>query len=830
MEGKPCSTSIPATSTAETVLVTTCWEERKIRRKRPDVLDSIFQDIRRSVRLLRQEPAFAAVALLTLALGTGVSVALFCVIDAALLRPLRYPHPEQLISVRVLEHRSGRVSKRGTAPSLADVRAWNAAKGPFGPFAIALTAFFDPIFDAGVPERVRSLFVTDKYFELFGAVPPLGRAFEAADMASGAPRVLLISNGFWRSRFGSDPGVVGRTVRIDGSPGTIIGVLPPGFGGATRVWQPLQPPESDARRGETWDVFGRLTDPGHATAAAAQLTAYLPGQDDAADGNRALVKFLIDDVRSEYRATLTMLTYTVGIILVLACVNVAGLTLARGAARQRELAVRASMGASRTRLVRQGLTESFVLSAIGGLLGVGLAWLTLDLLVANLGIQLPDDAPAGVNLVVLAASLGVMTLTALLAGLVPAIRLSCVHPVRLLVWSDRQRGGTLSRRGGQLLIGTEVALAVITLAGAGLMLRSFSRLISVELGFDPTKILAIEAQPVEPRAAVYASYYPPLVSAIRRLPGVEAVGAADSAPLGLNNLTYFLLVGKPGSQATDTTTRTVVPGYFEAFGITVVAGRGLTDSDMVGESDSIMINERAARRWFANANALGQVLEINKIPARIVGVTSDTRTGGPEGPVAPEVFRPFRQNPIPSIPPQAMMVIVRSRSVSPSLVDQIRRAATSLGPRVVIDRVRTGSELFGETIDERRQRTVLLSILGGFGVILAAVGVLGVTSFAVARRTHEIGTRMALGAQSGQVVLTMLRDAASPIAVGVAAGTAGALFATKIIRSFLFETSPTDPVTLAVVATTVALIGCGSAWIPARRAARVDPVQALRSQ
>ena len=794
-----------------------------------------WQDIRQSLRSLMRQPGFAAIATLTLALSTGVSAALFSVIDATLLHPLPYPNPEQLVDISI-EHRLPNGRMTTFAPSLEDVRAWNAANAGFRHVAIERSVFPTAIFDAGVPERADSLKVSEEFFPLYGISPLKGRLFTAADTVWKAPGVVLISCAFWTSRFAADPAAVGRIVRVEGVPAEIIGVLPCGFGDKMPIWRALQVDPSLAQsRGSGWSVRGRMVSAADATAAAARLSAALPGPKDAVEGTKATVSFLLDEVRADYRTIVTILASAVGVILLLACVNVGGLLLARGTARQAELAVRASLGAGRGRLIRQVLTESLVLATVGGLGGVVLAWIALDTITANLPTTLPDNAPARISGVVLAAMIATTTVVGLLFGLVPALRLSRVRLGQVLARSGRQQATALSRRGGQALIAIEVALALVMLAGAGLMIQSLSRLVSVDLGFDPARMLVVEVEPIAPQHAVYASYYPALVDAVRRLPGVEAAGAGNSGPLGaLGGLTSFGSIRKPNGEEEMALLRTVTAGYVEALGIQVVAGRSLTEADEKPGPEIVLINQAAARKWFGEMSPVGQWLQLFKTRAQVVGVLADIRADGPRTSADEEVLQVYRPGEAskgdPKYPPSPLILVVRPREVAPGLAEDLRRVATTLGPPVVFDDVRRGGDMFRETINRARQRTVLFGLLGALGMTLALVGVLGMTSYAVGRRTQEIGVRLAFGAQPGQVVRAMLRDSALPIVVGLVLGTGAALLSTKVIKTYLFETSATDPLTLALVAATLGVVGCAAAWIPSRRAARVDPVETLRSE
>jgi putative ABC transport system permease protein len=795
------------------------------------LIETCVRDTRHGVRLLVHQPDFSTVAVLTLALGIGLSTSLLSVVHSSLIRPLPYPDAERLVRILIEEDNGKRRST--AAPSLNDVRVWNAANAEVNHVAIRQTVFPNPIFDAGVPERVESIRVSEEYFRLLGVTPRLGRLFDAADVTADAPGVVLISHAFWRSRFGDDSAIVGRLVGIDGVPTTVVGVLPTGFADTTPLWRPLQVPGSRAhRRSAGWEVYGRLADPKQISLATDRLTALLPSANATSNRSRVRITLALDDIRSIYTPTVTILIGSVGFILLLASVNVAGLLLARGTSRQTEIAVRASMGASRGRLIRQMLTESLCLSAVGGVAGIFLAWFTLDTVVANLGIRLPDGVPARLNLSVLLGSVAVTTFTGLLFGLIPALRVSRVHLGSALARSGRQHTTSLSRRAGQVLITVEVALAVVTVAGAGLMLRSLAHLVTVDLGFDPGSIFVVSAQPTEPREAVYAAYYPTLVDEIRRLPGVAEVGAGDTAPLGGNGLLRFAEVARAAGPLETTRARTVLPGYIEALGLPLLAGRLFTEADRHAGIAVVVINRDAAKQWFSDASPIGQALEINKVHTEVVGVVGSIRTHGPKGPIGAEVYLPLQTGTVsnPNVPPLPMLVLVRPQENSAGLPEKLRHLAMTVGAPAVVDGVDRGDTLMRETVDRERQQTFLLTLLGALGMVIATVGVFGMTSYSVRRRTQEIGVRLALGARPRRVVLTMLRESAMPILLGLILGTAAALFATRVIKSFLFEISPSDPLTLGLVALTLGAVGCVAAWIPARRAANIDPVKALRAE
>jgi putative ABC transport system permease protein len=790
-------------------------------------LETVLQDVKHGVRLLAKQPGFALVAILTIALGIGASTAIFSVIDAALLHPLPYPHPEQLVEVRVSEFFPDvdRVFRRG--PSAADLRTWLREPGALVHVAAYRMVPFPRLVDGAELERLSVREMTEDYLQLHGVAPAQGRAFGADDMKTGAPNVVLLGHGYWQRRYGASPNAVGQVIRIDGAPTTVVGVLPRMFEPEVALWRPLRLPATlETQRGVS-ETIGRLRPSITIEAAARQLTAALPPGEPTRSGApppTVVLRSLLEQTAATSATTVNAMAGAVGLILLIACVNVAGLLLARGATRQPELAVRASLGAGRRRLLRQLLTENLVLSVAGGAVGVVLAGLTLDTIVANIPVRLPTTAV--LNMRVLAAALILTVGTGVIFGLVPALRLSRVRLGAVLARSSRSHGSSLSRRGGQALIGAEIALAVVLLAGAGLMIRSYARLVAVDLGFDPDSFVTLDAMPVDP--ATQMQYYPALLETIRAIPGVASAGAADYVPLSGSSVTMGARLDT--GESTSLAVRMILPGYFETIGIPIRQGRMLTDADLSSAQPVALINEAAARRSFPDS-ALGRRIEVSKISYEIIGVVGDLRHMGPADHVAPEIYRQFKAgNDQSRRAQQGLTVVVRPNGPVAGLAQSLRRAAASVGPRALVEGVRTGGELFGERVIAPRRQTVLLGLLGGLGLLLTLVGVLGVTAFAVARRTQEIGVRIAFGAQPSQVVGGIVRDAWLPIAIGLAAGLGGAYFATQLIKTFLFETTPTDPVTFGLAALALGAAATAAAWVPARRAARVDPVAALRAE
>jgi predicted permease len=799
-------------------------------------MNGLSQDIRFGVRQLLRQRGASLVALLTLALGIGVSTAIFSVIDATMLRPLPYPSPEQLVTVSADEvGADGRVSR--PTPSMEDLRRWQQATDVFSSVAGAGQAFRGRIANGPEPERLRVAHYTEDYLSMHGVSPILGRGFSREDTEPGAPLVALLGYGYWQSRFGGRTDVLGETVRLDEDVATIVGVMPASFSPTTPIATPLQiPTNMFSRRGTgRLSVYARLQPGVTVEQAAERLSARMPPV-ESRDGTlrevRAAVTSRLDTAISRAATTINVLAGAVALILVIAAVNVAGLLLARGAARQSELAVRASLGAGRGRLIRQLLTESLVLAVPAALVGVLLAWLTLDLIVVNLPLSIPGDSPVAVNLKVLGLTTLLLVPTTLFFGLIPAIRLSRVRIASVMARGSRQVGSSLSHRGGQALIAAEIALAVVLVAGAGLMIRSFMRITAIDLGFEPTGLMTMEVLPLDRDPAAHRTYYWNLQERLRTMPGIESVGIVDNFPLmGGGSYTGVTAAGR----SVGTTVFQMTPGYLETIGAQLREGRLPSASDFTSGFRGVVVNEAGARALFSEGGAIGHEITRSgpdKLPWTIIGVIDDLRHGGPladtEDMRGLQVYFPLE--PDERDLAQAMTVVVRPAGGKGGLADRLRQAAQEVGPRVLVERIRTGEELFGGTVRTPQRRMTLLALLGGLGLTLALVGVYGMTSYAVTRRTGEIGVRMAFGAQPFQVVATMLRGAALPILVGTVLGVGGALLATRVIESFLFDTPPRDPVTLAAVAATLVLTGCLAALVPALRAARIDPALTLRAE
>jgi len=796
-------------------------------------MDAWRQDIRYAFRQLLRQRGSSLVAVVTLALGIGVSTALFSVIDAAMLRPLPYPNPEQLVTISPEETMpDGRVS-RATA-SMEDMRSWQKSDDVLSMVAGFGRAFRGRIVEGAEPQRIEVAQFTEDYLPMHGVTPVIGRNFTRDDTDPGAPLVALIGYGYWKSRYGGGDDVIGKTVRFDTEIATIVGVLPASFSATTPVSLPLRTPADEyARRGTgRVSVYARLSSGVTIDQATERLSARMHGR-ALPDGKtttqpRVAITSRLASALTYSRTTVNVLAGAVALILLIACVNVGGLLLARGAARQSELAVRASIGAGRGRLIRQLLTESVVLALVGGGFGVFLAWVSLDAIVANIPLSFSSDSPVTLNLGVLSATALLLIPTALLFGLAPAIRLSRVRLGSVLARSGRQRGSALSRRGGQALVAVEVALAVILVSGAGLMIRSFMRISDVNLGFNRDGLVIMDVLPLDRNPAVHQAFYTSLLQRLRTIQGMTSAGVVDNFTLGTGTTFTSISVG---AKSGGTTVFEVTPGYFEAIGARLVAGRFPTTADEASGARAVVIDERAARTLFEGV-AVGREFTRSGSDNRswtVLGVIQDLRHGGPLATrEEPQIFFPLQVSEYDLN--TAMMVVMRPSGASRGLADEVRRVAQRIGPRVLVERIRTGDELFGDRVVTPRRRTVLLSLLGGLGLMLALVGVFGMTAYSVTRRTAEIGVRMAFGARPSQVVHTMVRDSAVPIAIGAVVGVGVAVFVTNVIKSFLFATAPNDPMTLTTVAATLVTAGCLAAFVPALRAAKVDPTSSLRSE
>ncbi|HEX9944563.1 MAG TPA: ABC transporter permease [Thermoanaerobaculia bacterium] len=799
-------------------------------------MNSLLQDIRYALRRLGRSPGFTAAAALTLALGIGANTAMFSVINAVLLRPLPYPGAERLVRLWAVNPQQALTDVNLNPLDFADYR--RRVKGLADLAALALPRF--AITGQGEPERVPGARVSGNFFRAFGARPALGRDFQAADERPGAEAVALLSHALWQRRYGSDRGVVGRKVILDDEPVTIVGVLPAGFRAPTlsdadqpQIWLPLQIAESMGRGGHWLLAFGRLADGVTLAQAQAELDALARGLEREHPGSnqgwRTRLQDLKQAVVGDTRAPLLLLLASVGLVLLIACVNVANLQLARAATRQHEVAVRSTLGASVPRLVRQLLTESALLCALGGLGGLSLAWLAAWLMARLRPGKLPRAEEIGVDGRVLLFTLGVAVLAGLLFGLVPALRTATPQ-----LGAGLRQGGRAApgRRLPAALIVGELAAALVLLIGAGLLIKSFWRLLDVDPGFRPAGLLKAE---VELPASRYgepqriSAFFQELLARAAALPGVEGATAVDILPFSGGYSCNSFSVDDGSSPDAEKVPcieyRTVGPDYFRVMGIPVLRGRSFQATDAAGGAPVALINDTLARALWPGRDPLGRRITLGfetQTPHVIVGVVRDVRHFGLQQDVAPEVYVAYPQHPA-----SAMTVVLRASGDPMGLVGPLRTQVRSLDPQLPLGEAATMESLVTGSVGQPRLRTQLLLAFALIALALAAVGLFGVVSYSVVRRTHEIGVRMALGADRPGVLRLVLGQTLAYAAGGLLLGLLSALALTRLLAGFLFGVGALDPVIFGASSALLLAVALLASYLPARQASRLEPLTAL---
>ena len=804
---------------------------------RPPALGDLGQDLRYALRGLRRQPGYVAAAVVTLMLAIGATTALVSVLDALLLRPLPYREADRI--VQVWEHK--RTSdNRENLVSPANFLDWRDRARSFEEMA-AYT--WSSLAVAGnAPAMVYGRMVTGNFFQVMGTRPSLGRGFLPEDTLAGAPRALIVSHTLWSTRFGEDSAIIGKSVPLLEGSARIIGVMPRGFRplSTEEYWEPW-PMQSDlrTRRGRYAMVVGRLgagtlvTDAGRELADIAATLEREHPRFNAEWGTR--VVSLDEQVTGAARPVLLLLAGAIASVLMIACLNVANLRLGQVLARRTELAVRTALGASRVRLIRQMLAEGLVLAGIGGLLGIAVAMLGVRALVAAQVTLIPRLEEVSVSLRVLCFAGGLIALIGVAFGLAPALALR----------EDALRQ-PLSRRGGETgsaprarrlrgaLVSVQVGLSLMLLAGASLSVRSLGKLLSVDPGFEPGGVLTVELElPGEAYATPErkTAFYETLADRVRGLPGVTDVGLVNFLPLrGFTPGTSFQVVGHPepaAGQGPSTQLTVADPGYHHTMGTPILLGRGLTPADRLGTPRVILVNQAFARRAFAGGDPVGQRVKVAYAEPdsvlTIVGLVADMRRDGLDVEPAPMVVYPFRQYPF-----GYMTLVVRSRHDPETLGPAIRAEITALDRNLPVLRVETLESRIRATTADRRYPMLLLSMLATLALVLSAVGLYGVLAYLVGQRAREIGIRKALGASSGAVARLVLGEGLRFVVLGLAVGLVAALFTTRYLGALLYDLAPNDPLTLGSGALILLAVAAVAAWIPARRALRVDPAVTLR--
>jgi putative ABC transport system permease protein len=804
-------------------------------------MNTLLYDLRYGIRMLLKNPGFTFAALITLALGIASSTAIFSVIDGVLLHPLPYPDSENIMVISPTTRSTG---APGGASAPANYIDWAAQNDVFAFMSASRGEQFS-LSDSDRPERVRGTMATSSMFQLFGIAPILGRTFQPSDEQPGRSHVVVLSSELWARRYGSDRNIIGREISLNDEPHTVIGVMPPNYqpDGYGELWIPSDfgiptnsiRPNVDPhpiRDSNYLDVYARLKPDATLEKARAEMDAIsrrLEQQypDDNLDvGIR--VTPLHEDAVGGIRPVLLLLFAAVGFLLFIGCANVANLLLARAATRAREISIRAAMGASRNRLVRQLLTESVLLALLGGAVGAVLAAWAIPLLMAMAPPALRSFKEIGLNGQVLAFSFGVSVVTGILFGLVPAISSSWANPAESLKQGERGSTGGGSRRRA-LLIATEVGLSLILLIGAGLMIKSFANLTKVAPGFNPERLLIFNiGASARADEESQVRFYDEVLHEVAKVPGVERVAAISRLPFSGGNSSRTF--NRPGSKKIDQADiRIATADYFPTMSIPLVRGRNFNEHDTKDSARVAIINEECAKQVFPGQDPIGQFVE-NFGPKdeklQVVGVVGNVRHLALETAPRPELYQPLGQGMWPSV-----FVAVRTAPANPlTLLPAVQQAVWNVNKSVALGNPRTMNDIIARTLLQKKFTMLLLSIFAGTALLLAAVGLYGVISYSVAQRTRELGIRIALGAQRSDVLRLILRQGMTVVAFGVIFGVAASLGLTRLIASLLYGISASDPITFFLLSAALVLVAFIACWLPARRASAVDPIVALHAE
>jgi len=800
-------------------------------------LEALWQDLRFGARMLLKQPGFTLIAILTLALGIGANTAIFSIVNAVLLRPFPYQAPERLVIVQ--ERESG----GGFSPSYPNFVDWRAQNTAFEAISAVRGNESFNFTGTGEPERLQGRLVSAEFFSLLGIKPLVGRDFLAEEDRPGATPAVILSYGFWQRRFGNDPGIIGKQLTLNNQSYTVVGITPPDFqyGLEADVTVPfgLQAQRFRNRgRDPGTDVVARLkpnvsqqqgeTD---LNLIAARLERQYP---ESNKGRRVRLTPLHESFVGDVRQPLLILLGAVGLVLLIACANVANLLLARSSARQKEMAVRVALGASRATIVRQLLTEGLLLAASGAALGILLAFWGTSFITAQLPDGIPRLQEARVDAPVLIFTLAVSLLTGLLFGLAPALQASRPNLTEGLKEGDRGSSGRRQRLRSALVVG-EVALTLTLLVGAGLLIQSFRRVLEVDPGFKAQNLLTMQVSVNNPDGQQVANFFAQLQQNIRNLPGVKSVAVSNGIPFGSTNFPPFLIEGRPETESKPSGLRYhVSPAYFQTMGIELLKGRLFTAEDTPATPQVVIIDEVLARRYFPNEEPLGQRLKSSAdAPGiEIVGVVrhAEPNSLDAQGPAPAQFYLNFNQIPAERLPGYVRRINLLTRTeVEPlSLASAVRGQVAALNKDQAIFNVRTMEQAVAQSVAPRRFSMLLLTVFAVVALALASLGIYGLMSYAVAQRAREIGVRMALGAQVSDVMKLVIGQGMKPALVGVALGLVASAALTGTMKNLLFGVSATDPLTFAALAlllTAVALLAC---FVPARRATKVDPLVALR--
>ena len=791
-------------------------------------LDRLREDLRFAARLLRGHPAFTVITLTMLALGVGATTAMFSIVNSVVLRPLPFQDPDRLV---MLEEKWLPRFPRFEASPL-DFLSWKEGCKSYSDIAAFRHLVFN-LSDGDRPERLAGLRVTANLFEVLGVAPLLGRSFRSDEDAPGQNQVVLIGHGLWQRRFASDRSVIGRVLRMNGLPFTVVGVMPPAFRfpREAEIWMPMgfTPEDLKSRNNHVLWGVGRLRPNATVQQAQAEMDLLMPRLHQYSW--RGQVVSFEDHYVGDVRLALGVLFGAAGCLLLIACVNVANLLLARGAARAREMSLRTSLGATRGRIVQQLLTETALLSLLGGALGVALAMgaITLVRTSALPGVHRLEETSLDplALIVAMAVSIG----TSVLCGLAPALRLSRLDLHDALKAGGRAAGTQGRTRIRNTLVIAEVALAVVLLIGAGLLLRSLWRLLDVPLGFNPRNVLAVTVslpRAVYPEPYQQLQFAESLLDRLKNAPGIEAVGISTAIPLtGITDV-GIAFEGRTGETGGTTANYfRVTPAYLRVMQIPLIRGRLITEQDTATSPPVVLINETMARRFFNGEDPIGKRLDIAgpTYMRQIVGIVADTKQESLRTPTPPQVYEPFAQKSTTTL-----QVLLRVSDNPLHFAEAVRHEVRAIDNAQSISEARLMEDIVARSLTRDRFSVFVLGAFAGLALILAAVGLYGLVAYFVTQRTNEIGVRIALGAEPRGIQRLIVVQSLRMVLIGLGVGLVGAVAVSGILRSLLYEVKPRDPMTLAGVTILLLGVAIAAAFIPARRAARVDPVLALRAE
>jgi predicted permease len=803
-------------------------------------LDSLLQDLRYTLRTLRRDVGFTTFAILIVGLGIGASATVFSVVNALVLRPLPFYEPERL--AWITNHDSGGMSGATTqVKHLIDLRAQNQSFTDVAAYFAFYGVGDARLTSRGDPERLTSVPVTDNFFQLLGVQPEHGRLFDASEYIWNGRRAALLSHALWERRFNADPSVVGQTLTLNDDQVTVVGILPATFdfasvfapGSQIDLFVPFVLNDITDRWGNTLAIIGRMkpgVTPQQADAEVKLLAQRFTSKHKERNDFEGHLTRLVDHVSGGMRPALAVLGFAVGVVMLIVCANLSNLLLARTATRQKEMAIRAALGAGRGRLIRQMLTESLVLSGCGAALGLALAFAGTRMLAHLDAVSIALLHSVTLDARVVAFALGMALLAGLTFGMAPAL-----HVPATAVHETLKATGRGSTEGKQhhwiraTLVVAEIAFACVLLVGAGLLMRSFLQVLDVNLGFRPerTAALRVDTDRRFTSKAEQNAYYDDVLRRMRDLPGIEAAGLTDALPLGRNRAWGAAAKGQvyaPG-QYPNAYVRIVSDGYMKAMGIPIRAGRDLSPQDTPASDPVIVINETMARRLWPGEDALGKFVVSGRNPRRVVGVVADVRHLALEEGSGLEMYIPLRQTGDFS----SVDLVVRTALPPAALASGVRAALQPLDPTLPANEFRTLQQMVDKAVSPRRFVVLLLGGFAGFALLLASLGIYGVISYSVHQRTQEIGIRMALGASATDVQVRIVVQTLGLAAIGIAIGTTASWALARLLRGFLFGVTATDPLTFAGMVLILAGVAVAAGYLPGRRASRIDPMTALRA-